>query len=218
MHTNEKASPFYDFFKGIFKENPLLCLVLGMCPALAVTSSLKSAVYMGITTAAVLLCSNVITSLLRKITPSTSRWLCSIIIVASLTAAVQMLAKAYFPAVDETLDIYLPLIAVNCMILGRSESFASSHGVVRSALDGAGMGIGFALVLALAGAIREFLGAASVWGYEAAFMSNYKISFFIEPSGGFLIFAVLLAAAGLSASHTRKVADTISGEEDKAHE
>ena len=178
---------------GIIKENPVLVLLIGTCPTLAVTSLAVNGVGMGIAATAVLVCSNIVISLLRKIIPDTVRIPCFIVVIAGFVTIVQYIVKAYAPALDSALGIFLPLIVVNCIILGRAEAFASKNGVVASALDGVGMGIGFTLTLLAMGSIREFLGAGTWFGIELTANLFDPISIFILAPGGFFVFGTLIA-------------------------
>ena len=153
-----------EFTKGIIKENPVLCLVLGTCPTLAVTTAASNAIGMGIAATIVLVCSNAVISLLRKIIPDKVRIPAYITIIAGFVTMVQMLVKAYAPDIDKALGIYLPLIVVNCIILGRAEMYASKHSVLPSVLDGLGMGVGFTAAMLAMGIIREFFGTGAVFG------------------------------------------------------
>ena len=152
------------FTKGLIKENPVLRLVLGTCPTLAVTTAAINGIGMGAAATFVLVCSNVVISLLRKVIPDKVRLPAFIVIIAGFTTIVQMLVKAYLPAIDKALGIYLPLIVVNCIILGRAEAYASKNSVGLSALDGLGMGAGFTGALILMGGIRELLGNGTLFG------------------------------------------------------
>ena len=181
------------FLAGIIKENPVLILVLGTCPTLAVTNGVISAFSMGIAATIVLVCSNVVISAMRKIIPDTVRIPCYIVIIAAFVTAVQMLLEAYLPSVHKMLGVYLALIVVNCIILGRAEMFARKNGVVDSALDGLGMGIGFLLALLLMATIREVLGAGCFAGIEIPFLVNYKLPVLTQAPGGFLVFGILIA-------------------------
>lgn len=192
---SEKKPLIGEFTKGIIKENPVLCLVLGTCPTLAVTTGVKSALGMGIAATAVLICSNSVISLLRKVIPNKVRIPAYITVIASFVTIVQMLVKAYAPTLDKALGVYLPLIVVNCIILGRAEMFASKHGVLASMLDGAGMGVGFTAALFLMGSIREILGSGSWLGLPIPVLSSHPILIFILPPGGFFVFGMLMAAA-----------------------
>ncbi|MBQ2603709.1 MAG: electron transport complex subunit E [Acutalibacteraceae bacterium] len=184
-----------EFTKGIIKENPVLCLVLGTCPTLAVTTGVSSALGMGIAATAVLVCSNSVISLLRKLIPQKVRIPAYITVIASFVTIVQMIIKAYAPALNDALGVYLPLIVVNCIILGRAEMFASKHGAAASALDGLGMGIGFTAALFIMGSIREILGAGSWLGLKIPFLCENPILIFILPPGGFFVFGMLMALA-----------------------
>lgn len=189
----DKKSLGHEFTKGIIKENPVLRLVLGTCPTLATTTSLESAIGMGISAMIVLVCSNIVISALRKVIPQKVRIPCYIVIIAGFVTIVQMLVKAFLPSLDEQLGVYLPLIVVNCIILGRAEAFASKNPVLASAVDGLGMGVGFTAALFLMGAVREILGAGSFAGISIPFLSSNPMLIFILPPGGFFVFGVLMA-------------------------
>lgn len=179
-------------WNGIWKENPTFVMMLGMCPTLAVTTSVINGFAMGISTALVLIFSNILISLLRKIISDNIRIPAYIVIVAALVTTVQMLLQAYVPSLYTALGIYIPLIVVNCIILGRAESFASKNGIVVSAFDGLGMGIGFTIALSLIGFIREILGAGSVLGMMVI-PERYHITAFVLAPGAFFALAVLTA-------------------------
>ena len=179
--------------KGIFKENPVFILILGTCPTLATTTNVVGAFGMGIAALVVLLCSNVLISLLRKVIPDAVRIPCYITIIAGFVTVVQMLVQAFFPELYEMLGVYLALITVNCIILGRAEMFASKNSVGKSALDGIGMGIGFTLALCAMALIREVFGAASFAGIPIPFLENYKIEFLVKAPGGMLVYGLLIA-------------------------
>ena len=181
------------FLKGILKENPVLVLILGTCPTLATTETVTGAFGMGIAALIVLICSNIFISLLRKVIPDNVRIPCYIVIIAGFVTIVQMIVKAFFPAIDSLLGVYLPLITVNCIILGRAEMFASKNNVVKSALDGIGMGIGFTLALCIMAFIREVFGNASFAGLEIPFLVPYKINFLVKSPGGLLVYGLLIA-------------------------
>lgn len=181
------------FTKGIVKENPVLRLILGTCPTLAVTTSAFNGIGMGVAATFVLVCSNIVISLLRKIIPDKVRLPAYIVVIAAFTTIVQMLLKAYLPAVNDALGLFLPLIVVNCIILGRAEAFASKNSVGLSALDGLGMGVGFTAALTLMGAIREFLGTGALFGWPESGLIP-AISIFIMPAGGFFVFGMLIWA------------------------
>ncbi len=178
---------------GIIKENPTLVLILGTCPTLATTTSVSSAIGMGLAALAVLVCSNVFISLLRKIIPESMRIPCYIVIIAGFVTVVKMLVQALFPGLYETLGVYLDLITVNCIILGRAEMFANKNSVAASALDGIGMGLGFTLALTAMSTIREVFGAASFAGIAIPFMESFKIGFLTKAPGGLLVYGLLIA-------------------------
>ena len=178
---------------GILKENPVLVLILGTCPTLATTSTVTGALGMGLAALLVLLCSNVFISLLRKIIPETMRIPCYIVIIAGFVTVVKMLVQAYLPDLYATLGVYLDLITVNCIILGRAEMFAGKNAVFASALDGVGMGLGFTLSLGAMATVREVLGAGSFAGVAIPFMENYKIEFMTKAPGGLLVYGLLIA-------------------------
>lgn len=179
-------------WNGIGKENPTFVMMLGMCPTLAVTTSLINGFAMGISTALVLIFSNILISLLRKVISDNIRIPAYIVIIATLVTTVQMLLQAYIPSLYTALGIYIPLIVVNCIILGRAESFASKNGIVVSAFDGLGMGIGFTIALSLIGFVREILGAGSVLGM-VVIPEQYHISAFVLAPGAFFALAILTA-------------------------
>ena len=179
--------------RGIITENPVLILILGTCPTLAVTGSVTSAISMGLAATVVLICSNIVISALRKVIPDTVRVPCYIVIIAAFVTAVQMLLQAYLPSIYDMLGVYLALIVVNCVILGRAEMFARKHTVVESALDGVGMGLGFLLALFLMSFIREVFGAGAFMGHEIAFMKNFTIPILAQSPGGYLVYGILIA-------------------------
>ena len=180
-------------FKGILKENPVFVLILGTCPTLATTTNVVGAFGMGIAALAVLVCSNVLISLLRKIIPDSVRIPCYIVIIAGFVTIVEMIVHAYFPALYDMLGVYLPLITVNCIILGRAEMFAGKNSVGKSALDGIGMGIGFTLALVAMATIREVLGNASFAGIAIPALEPFKIAFLVKAPGGMLVYGMLIA-------------------------
>jgi electron transport complex protein RnfE len=182
---------------GIFKNNPVFRLVLGMCPTLAVTTSLENALGMGLAATFVLICSNVLVSALRKVIPGAVHIPCYIIIIATFVTAIDLLMQAYLPELSASLGIFIPLIVVNCIILGRAEAFASKNGVVASFADGVGSGIGFTLALAVIASVREIVGAGTltVWG-DIAFknLNPGPMTLAILPAGGFIALGLILAA------------------------
>ena len=181
-----------EYFKGIFKENPVFVLVRGLCPTLAVTTSVEKAIGMGLASTFVLVCSNLIISLIKKLVPDEVRIPIFIVVIATFVTLVKLIMAAYFPALKAALGIFLPLIGVNCIILGRAEAFASKHGPVDSLIDGLGMGIGFTLALTLLGAIREVLGSGSLLRIPFAnCLEQHTQPIFILAPGGFLTLALL---------------------------
>ena len=182
-----------NLLKGIIKENPVLVLVLGTCPTLAVTTNVMSALGMGAAATVVLLCSNIVISALRNVIPDKVRIPCYIVLIAGFVTMVQMLVKAFAPALDETLGIYLPLIVVNCIILGRAEMFANKNKIIDSAIDAVGMGAGFTLALLLMATIREVLGNGTWLGIEIPILADNNISIMTMAPGGFLVFGILIA-------------------------
>ena len=177
---------------GIIDENPALRLVLGTCPALAVTTSAVNGLGMGLATTAVLTCSNILIAILRRVIPDKVRIPAYVVIIAGFVSIVQMLLAAYVPALNASLGLYIPLIVVNCIILGRAESFASKNPVLPSALDGIGMGLGFTLALVAMGSLRELIGSGSIFGV-ALFGADWKpMLLAILPPGGFLTYGLLI--------------------------
>lgn len=185
----------YEITKGIIKENPVLRLVLGTCPTLAITTAASNAIGMGLAATIVLICSNAVISMLRKFIPDKVRIPAYITIIAGFVSIVQMLVKAFAPELNNTLGIYLPLIVVNCIILGRAEMFASKNKVLPSILDGLGMGIGFTVALLCMSIIRELFGNGTI--FSIPILSNFigPILIFILPPGGFFVFGILVAIA-----------------------
>ena len=179
--------------KGILKENPVFVLVLGTCPTLAVTNNVFGAFGMGIAAMIVLICSNMLISALRKIIPDGVRIPSYIVIIAGFVTIVQMIVQAFLPDLDKMLGVYLPLIVVNCVILGRAEMFAGKNTVVKSALDGVGMGIGFTLALVAMATVREVLGSAAFAGNPIPFLEPYKIEFLSKAPGGLFVYGILIA-------------------------
>ena len=188
-----KESKLAILLRGLIAENPVLVLVLGTCPTLAVTGNVIAALSMGLAATAVLVCSNMAISALRKIIPDTVRIPCYIVVIAGFVTLVQLLMHAYLPEFYSMMGVYLALIVVNCIILGRAEMFARKNNVINSALDGFGMGIGFLLALLAMAIIREVLGAGSFAGLEIKFLADYKIPILTQAPGGFLVFGILIA-------------------------
>lgn len=181
--------------KGFLKENPVLRLVLGTCPALAVSTSVENAIGMGVSASIVLIGSNIVISALRKIIPAKVRIPAYVVVIASFVTIVQMLVRAFAPSIDEQLGIFLPLIVVNCIILGRAEAFAGKNAVIASAVDGVGMGIGFTAALLAMSIIRELVGAGTLAGFQILPASVTPMAIFILPPGGFFVFGLLMAVA-----------------------
>ncbi len=207
---DQKPSALSVFSKGLLIENPTLRQMLGLCPTLAVTTAVTNGIGMGVATTFVLVCSGIVVSLLRNIIPTTMRLPAFITVIAGFVTIVMMVVEAYLPDLNQALGIYLPLIVVNCIILGRAEMFASKHTVLDSALDGLGMGLGFTLTLVLMGCVRELLGAGTLFGVAVLGASFEPMTLFITPPGGFLVFGVLMALVvfietKLGARVTRKV-------------
>ena len=192
------------FTNGLIKENPTLRLVLGTCPTLAVTTAAINGIGMGLSATLVLVCSNLAISLLRNIIPDKVRIPAFITIIAGFVSVVQMLVKAFLPEIDKSLGIYLPLIVVNCIILARAEMFASKNSVLPSVLDGLGMGVGFTAVLTLMGAIRELLGAGSLFSLPLTSRFISPMIIFLLPPGGFFVFGMLVAASNALAKKNGK--------------
>jgi electron transport complex protein RnfE len=190
MSSNKKLAIL---LKGIIQENPVLILVLGTCPTLATTTSVISAVSMGLAATFVLVCSNIVISALRKIIPDTVRIPCYIVVIAGFVTLMQMLLQAFLPSIYDMLGVYLALIVVNCIILGRAEMFARKNPVLDSALDGLGMGLGFLLALFLMATIREVIGAGTFAGFAIPVMSELKIPILTQAPGGYLVFGILIA-------------------------
>lgn len=207
----EKKSLAKEFSKGLIKENPVLRLVLGTCPTLAVSTSVESALGMGLAATVVLVCSNIVISAMRKVIPSKVRIPAYIVIIAGFVTLVQMLVKAFLPQIDEMLGVYLPLIVVNCIILGRAEAFASKNTVIYSAVDGVGMGVGFTAALLLMGGIRELMGAGSIAGFTVFPEAIPPMTIFVLAPGGFFVFGMLIALANKVAERNGKPKAELKG-------
>ena len=225
----EKKTLGQEFSKGLIKENPVLRLVLGTCPTLAVSTSIENAIGMGVAATMVLICSNIVISALRKVIPNKVRIPCYIVVIAAFVTMVQLLVKAFAPSLDEGLGIYLPLIVVNCIILGRAEGFANKNGVLASAIDGIGMGVGFTIALTLMAAIREFFGSGNltlkVIGYGTTLKDIFHLGdtdiltaiglepilIFILAPGGFFTFGLLMACANKLAESKGKPKAELKG-------
>ena len=207
MAQEKKKSKFQIFTNGLIKENPVLVLVIGTCPTLATSTSVETGFGMGIAATAVLICSNIVISALHKLIPDKVRIPCFITVIAGFVTIVQMLLQAFVPSLYSALGLYLPLIVVNCIILGRAEMFASKNGILDSALDGAGMGLGFTLTLCIMGSIREILGSgtwlAGDWfglakGFKGiqlqAALGVPGMGIMTMVPGGFFVYAIVMAA------------------------
>ena len=190
MSSNNKLKVFTN---GFLKENPVLVLVLGTCPTLATSTMASNGIGMGLAATFVLVCSNIVISALRKIIPNQVRIPCYITVIAGFVSVVQMLVKAFVPALDTALGVYLPLIVVNCIILGRAEMFASKNGIVDSALDGLGMGIGYILTMLLMSSIREIIGSGTWMGITIIPESVDRMTVMNSAPGGFFVFGCLMA-------------------------
>ena len=177
---------------GIIKENPTFVLLLGMCPTLATTTSAMNGLSMGLATMFVLICSNIVISLIKNLTPDKVRIPVFVVVIASFVTILQMCLKAYLPEINKSLGLFIPLIVVNCIILGRAEAFACKNGPVASLFDGVGIGLGFTLGLTLLGMVRELLGAGSLFGI-ALLPETYNILLFILPPGAFISLGYLIA-------------------------
>ena len=216
MSEKKKINYGRELTKGFLRENPVLRLVLGTCPTLATSTSVVNGVGMGIAATIVLLCSNIVISALRKVIPSKARIPAYIVIIASFVTMVQMLVKAFVPALDQALGVFLPLIVVNCIILGRAEAYAGKNPVLASACDGLGMGIGFTAALFCMGTVREILGAGTFLSGIDTMIGSFvelkgfsgfdfteglsaiglaPMTIFILPAGGFFVFGILMACA-----------------------
>lgn len=181
-----------NFTRGIFRENPVFVMMLGMCPTLGVTTSMANGIGMGLATLFVLTLSNMAISLVKNLIPAMVRIPCYIVIIASFVTIINLLLEAYLPSLHAQLGIYIPLIVVNCIILGRAEAFASKNNIAQSFLDGLGMGIGFTFALAILGGLREILGTGAILNYNLIGEEGYPILLFIMPPGAFLALAALI--------------------------
>ena len=177
---------------GIIKENPTFVLLLGMCPTLATTTSAMNGLSMGLATMFVLICSNIVISMIKNLTPDKVRIPVFVVVIASFVTILQMCLKAYLPEINKSLGLFIPLIVVNCIILGRAEAFACKNGPVASLFDGIGIGLGFTLGLTLLGTVRELFGAGSVFGFTLL-PETYNVLLFILPPGAFISLGYLIA-------------------------
>ena len=192
-----KNSKLWIFLKGLIAENPVLVLILGTCPTLAQTKSVINALAMGLAATVVLIGSNVVISLLRKLIPDSVRIPCYIVVIATFVTVVQLTMKAFMQDLYEMMGVFLPLIVVNCIILGRAEMFARKNNVFDSALDGAGMGLGFLIALVAMATVREVLGAGAFAGFKIPVLSDYCIPILTQAPGGFLVFGILIAIVNM---------------------
>lgn len=183
---------FKVLMNGIIKENPTFVLLLGMCPTLGTTSSALNGMSMGLATTFVLVCSNVVISLIKNLIPDMVRIPALIVVIASFVTALQMCMQAFVPDIYATLGLFIPLIVVNCIILGRAEAFASKNGVVPSFFDGVGMGLGFTIALTVLGAVREILGTGKIFGLEV-WPEDYGMLMFVLAPGAFIVLGYLIA-------------------------
>ena len=199
---------------GLIDQNPVLVQLLGMCPTLATTTSVDNALGMGLAATAVLICSNVMISLLRKLIPSQVRIAAYIVIISGFVTAVELLMRAYFYPLYQSLGLFIPLIVVNCIILARAEAFASKNRVLPSAVDGLSMGLGFTLALVLVATVRELLGMGTLMGVRIL-PEALSMTFFILPCGAFVTLGFVIAAVQKLRSHrAKKAADDHDGEVD----
>ena len=192
------------FLNGIFKENPTFVLFLGMCPTLAVTTSAFNAVGMGLSTMVVLIFSNIFISLLRRFIPDKVRIAAYVVVIASFVTVIEMVLKAYAQAVSAALGIYIPLIVVNCIILGRAEAFASKNGPFKAAVDGLGMGLGFTCALFIIGTVREILGAGTFFGISLFGEAFSPVTIMILPPGAFLTLGLIVMVINIISAKKRK--------------
>ena len=181
-------------YEGIITNNPVLVQLIGMCPTLATSTSLENGLGMGLAATAVLICSNVMVSILRKIIPQKIRIASYVVIISGFVTAIEMLMKAYLPDLADSLGLFIPLIVVNCIILARAEAFASKNGPVESAVDGLAMGLGFTFALAILAAVREILGNGTIYGIPVFGESFQPASIMIMPAGAFLVLGFIIAA------------------------
>ena len=204
----EKKNKLAILANGLIKENPVLVLVLGTCPTLATSTSVVNGFGMGLSATAVLICSNIVISILRKIIPDSVRIPCYITVIAGFVTIVQLVVKAFAPALDKSLGLYLPLIVVNCIILGRAEMFANKNSVIDSALDGIGMGIGFTFTLVIMGSIRELIGAGTWCGIPVLSRIMPGMSIMTLVPGGFFVYAIVMAFVHYITEDKSKIKDS----------
>ena len=187
------ANPVKIIKNGIIDENPTFMQVIGMCPTLAVTSSAINGIGMGLSTTAVLIFANIFVSLLRKVIPDTVRIPCFVVVIATFVTIIEFLLKAYLPALNASLGLYIPLIVVNCISLGRAEAFAFKNMPLASIADGLGMGIGFTCAITLICAVRELFGAGTLLGVQVMPAGYMPMDLLVKPAGGFIVFGLMMA-------------------------
>ena len=181
------------FMNGIIDENPTFRMVLGTCPTLAITTAVSNGIGMGLATTAVLVCSNLFISLLRKVIPDEIRIPAFIVVIATFVTIVQLIIKAFLPALDASLGVFIPLIVVNCIIFGRAESFAFKNKPLASVVDGLGMGMGFTVAITLICAVRELFGAGTLLGTQVMPAGYMPMDLLVKPAGGFIVFGLMMA-------------------------
>ena len=190
-------SAFKELTKGFVKENPVFVMALGLCPTLATSTSIVNAIGMGLAATFVLLCSNILISMIKDVVPSKVRIPCYIVLIASFTTIVDMLMEAFVPTIHKSLGVFIPLIVVNCIILGRAEAFASRNNVFKSALDGIGMGLGFTLALMVIAFFRELIGTGQLLGIQILPLSYQPVLVAVLAPGAFLTLGLLMALIGM---------------------
>lgn len=197
------ASIWKDFVRGLWEENPTFRIMIGLCPTLAVTTSAINGMSMGLATAFVLVCSSALISMLKNLIPDKVRIPAYIIVIATFVTIVDLFMNAYLPELHQVLGLFIPLIVVNCIVLGRAEAFASKNKVIASAFDGLGMGLGFTWALTLIGSIREILGAGSIFGYRLVPEGATTLGIMSLPSGGFITLGILIAVMNMIANRKK---------------
>lgn len=197
------ASLWKDFVRGLWDENPTFRLMIGLCPTLAVTTSAINGMSMGLATAFVLVCSSALISLLKNLIPDKVRIPAYIIVIATFVTIVDLYMNAFLPNLHQVLGLFIPLIVVNCIVLGRAEAFASKNTVIASAFDGLGMGLGFTWALTLIGSIREILGAGSIFGYRLLPEGATTLGIMSLPPGGFITLGILIAVMNMIAARQK---------------
>lgn len=197
------ASIWKDFVRGLWEENPTFRIMIGLCPTLAVTTSAINGMSMGLATAFVLVCSSALISMLKNLIPDKVRIPAYIIVIATFVTIVDLFMNAYLPELHQVLGLFIPLIVVNCIVLGRAEAFASKNKVIASAFDGLGMGLGFTWALTLIGSIREILGAGSIFGYRLVPEGATTLGIMSLPPGGFITLGILIAVMNMIANRKK---------------